>query len=518
MSSQYFSHLNRGINQYSNFVIWIIILISISVRLSFSDTNVFFIDGDEAVVGLMALDLLNGDIPVYFYGQKYGFGLIETAFTAIGIKVFGTTSLAIRIPMLCLWSIILFFWSKNLKALTKQNILLFLLIGLVAATIPAWLLGSMKARSGYLTALLFSNIFVYNILHNKKLNGLHFFVQGLLIVLIYESQKLWLPCTLLLGFALYLKNPKSLRNYKSHLIYLLVGLAIPLVGFGIIKFHTYEIWEQPAISASHLIAKLQFLPTLIISNINGNYWQHISYDDSIYGHTIVTIFFIILSVAVTLKSFLKKDQAIFTLSLFIALISSLVGYIAPLSSARYLLPMPLILLMIIPMISGLIQTKYIQYVYYMGLLMWFFSNIFYLPNFKNYSFINKNPNATYHSIEAVDDKAIFNKLINTLGSANIKYVLASNDYLQYYISYFSGGKITGVGNPQSIRIPQNIRPCKMAYYNYPDRFAIIGFNTNMNVEKYFPIFEDKLFLMFTPPKAFLKPFNLYPPDFEIPDQ
>jgi hypothetical protein len=58
-------------------------------RLLFVNSNVFFFDGDEAIVALMGLDILDGNFPLYFYGQNYGLSIVEALLISFGIILFG---------------------------------------------------------------------------------------------------------------------------------------------------------------------------------------------------------------------------------------------------------------------------------------------------------------------------------------------------------------------------------------------------------------------------------------------
>ena len=71
-------------------------------RLLFVNSNVFFFDGDEAIVALMGLDALDGHFPVYFSGQNYGLSTLEALLVSLGVLIFGTSMLAVKLPMLAL--------------------------------------------------------------------------------------------------------------------------------------------------------------------------------------------------------------------------------------------------------------------------------------------------------------------------------------------------------------------------------------------------------------------------------
>ncbi len=113
------------------------------------------IDGDEAIVGLMARDLLQGEsFPVFFYGQRYGLSLFEVLPLAAAFRFFGEEPTVIRVTMLLLWCIGGVFTVRGVQNVGGGLGAAF--VGLVLATLPMWLGWSMKARGGYITAFLAS--------------------------------------------------------------------------------------------------------------------------------------------------------------------------------------------------------------------------------------------------------------------------------------------------------------------------------------------------------------------------
>src|SRR5262245_20079303 len=66
----------------------------------------FFPDGDECVLGLMAKHLAAGEqLPVFFYGQKYGFSLLEAGTGALAFLAVEQSPAVLKLAMLCLWSL-----------------------------------------------------------------------------------------------------------------------------------------------------------------------------------------------------------------------------------------------------------------------------------------------------------------------------------------------------------------------------------------------------------------------------
>ena len=68
----------------------------IALRVVVYRSSLGVLDGDEAVWGLMARDLLDGQFSVFFWGQGYG-GTLEVFPTALMFALFGTSTFAMRI-------------------------------------------------------------------------------------------------------------------------------------------------------------------------------------------------------------------------------------------------------------------------------------------------------------------------------------------------------------------------------------------------------------------------------------
>ena len=166
-------------------------------RLVFVNSNVFFFDGDEAIVALMGLDVLDGNFPLYFYGQNYGLSIIEALLVSIGVLIFGTTMLAVKIPMLLLWSSGVSLMALTLFRLAKENKAITLLFIAVLILSPTWLVWSMKARGGYLTSFFFVSLVLFLLVQFHRKGSLPAWIGvGISIALIYEAQPIWLPCLL----------------------------------------------------------------------------------------------------------------------------------------------------------------------------------------------------------------------------------------------------------------------------------------------------------------------------------
>jgi hypothetical protein len=133
------------------------VAVAVTVRLPHLLGGHVALDGDESIVGLMARDLLAGKrVPVFFYGQRYGLALVEVAPLAAAFRLFGEAPIVIKATILALWLVGGIFAVR--AAGRFAGTIAALGTALVLATLPAWIGWSMKARGGYVTAFVASQI------------------------------------------------------------------------------------------------------------------------------------------------------------------------------------------------------------------------------------------------------------------------------------------------------------------------------------------------------------------------
>jgi 4-amino-4-deoxy-L-arabinose transferase-like glycosyltransferase len=228
-------------------VIIAIVLVTISVifriALLIGDTLPF--NSDEAVVGLMAKHILEGERPIYFYGQAY-MGSLDAYLVAIGFHFFGVNIWVIRLVQLLLYIAII--WSTAILAyllFRSKKGTLFTLALMVFPTINFTLYSSVSL-GGYGEALLIGNLIL---------------ITGVLII-----------CNDQIDFKVPLQNYSSLYFYA---LGILVGLGLWVNGLTM-------VYSIPVV-------------LIILYNINKN--QHIAGKNSA-TRLIFTIFLLLLGVVI----------------------------------------------------------------------------------------------------------------------------------------------------------------------------------------------------------------------------
>jgi hypothetical protein len=115
------------------------------------------LDADESVVGLMALDILEGrSFPMFFYGGAYnGGGAWEAYLAVLPFAVFGPSALAVKLCVLALWSAAALLFA-DLCRRTLPTGQAMLTVSFFCIATPFFLEWSLKARGGFAEVVLFS--------------------------------------------------------------------------------------------------------------------------------------------------------------------------------------------------------------------------------------------------------------------------------------------------------------------------------------------------------------------------
>jgi 4-amino-4-deoxy-L-arabinose transferase-like glycosyltransferase len=123
------------------------------LRIDFIRASGFVIDGDEAIVGLMANHILHGaELPVFYYGQHY-MGSLEPVCAALMFWLFGSSPFVLQLtPLLFSLALVVVMYALG-REVGGQ------VVGLVAATLCAFppvalVVWSYKARGGFIEVLV----------------------------------------------------------------------------------------------------------------------------------------------------------------------------------------------------------------------------------------------------------------------------------------------------------------------------------------------------------------------------
>jgi len=219
--------------------IWItILLLTAGYKVILLSGAVFPFNSDEAVVGLMAKHILDGERPTFFYGQAY-MGSLDAWLIAAGFSVFGEKVWVIRLVQVLLYlgTVVL---TMYLVQLNSKSTWPPVITGLLMAfPVVNMMLYTTVSLGGYGESLLFGTLLlvVYSLYLRKEagsvaslgllaviglISGFGFWVNG--ITLVYS-----LPVVGLVFWQSKDTKQKRFNHFLAKLAALFLGLLIGLI-------------------------------------------------------------------------------------------------------------------------------------------------------------------------------------------------------------------------------------------------------------------------------------------------
>ncbi len=162
-------------------------LANLLLRLPLYFSTNFWFDGDEAIIGIMAQDVLkSGNISFFFYGQRYGFATVETLFTAFWIIFLGSKIVALKLAGMCIHSLALLFLSLTLRA-KKMNSSTHLFLLCFLLLFPPFYLWAFQMRT---TPFLLASLLFY-LTATHGFSWKRYFVVFFVSFLLLEAQAMF---------------------------------------------------------------------------------------------------------------------------------------------------------------------------------------------------------------------------------------------------------------------------------------------------------------------------------------
>lgn len=216
--------------------LWLILFgLCIVVRLPHLLSEKLFLDIDEATIGIMAKDVLNGKpIPYYFYFQNYGFSTVETLVTAFFIKIVGAGVWALKLGGIFLYSLGCSFLVRFLIEKKTSTLVLICAITVIVA-FPSWLIWGTLMRGGYLTAFICTTAVFYISQTKKNTYGM-VSIAALLFYIAYESNVLIFAPVLLLLFNWLWSNKFEFWKWLTFSLLFFIPLILARILFVTINF------------------------------------------------------------------------------------------------------------------------------------------------------------------------------------------------------------------------------------------------------------------------------------------
>ncbi len=139
-------------------VLGCVLLAALGLRLALLVGPQTELEADEAIVGLMARHILQGERPIFYYMQPY-MGSLEAYLAACSFALFGSSTFSLKlVPLLAslLFVVLVFATGYRLGGLVSAAV-----SGLYVAVPPAFLaLWSLKARGGYIETLVVGQLLI----------------------------------------------------------------------------------------------------------------------------------------------------------------------------------------------------------------------------------------------------------------------------------------------------------------------------------------------------------------------
>ncbi len=314
-----------------------LVVLVVATRLPQLSSPTLQLDGDEAVLGLMAMHWIErGELPLFFLGQSYGLTLLEGALAAASFLVFGVSAAALKGAMLLPWLAGACFLVAAVRRMEGDRAA-WLAVLFVAAC-PAWGAWSLKARGGYVTAFFLAHVAVWIAVGRPTASErgrlARLFLLGALTGLVMIAQALW--AIVLAPFLL--RELRRERPIRAALLLAAGALAavLPLWAWG--RARASWGFEPSFYNAPHLLTGLYRLPLLIADTLGGAFFLR-----QVAGGPVFDIAGIVWSAALAAGVLLairelvsKSGPRPVHLSLFGIALTLLVAI--PANTPRYLLP------------------------------------------------------------------------------------------------------------------------------------------------------------------------------------
>lgn len=245
-----------------------LIAIAVVARLPQLLSPNLLLTGDEAVLGLMAKHVAQGkELPMFFYGQHYGFTLIEELVGALSFTLFGVGAIPLKLAILAVWIVGIVFVFLALARLIGDARSLWITSFLVLS--PVWAVPSMNAWGGYQTAFTASAILWWMLAQERSLDTTaQWVLAGLLTSLIYFAQRLWLPGVLPFVAAALVTR----RRWVMPLLAYLVMTAAPILLLELTVSRANDVWGTPSLGNSYFLGALPYVGQQIYLNFTGAYY------------------------------------------------------------------------------------------------------------------------------------------------------------------------------------------------------------------------------------------------------
>jgi len=445
------------------------------------------VDGDEAILGLMCMDVLeHGRWWPIFWGQNYGFVLPEMLTCIPFMYVFGVSVFTAKVPMLLWFASGVFFMHRSLDLFTPPRLKWLLTILVIVA--PTWLLWSMRLRGGYLPAFALTQLLIYLAFRFQSWNLQRASLIGLLMGLIFVQQAIWLPGALLVALVSWRRSGRPTKLALLTLLFSLLPFAL------LLPFRLDEPYHQPqffVFSAEVFSFNASVMLSYLERGMQGLHLHGWAYRDLVSAN-VFSIAFLGLKAAVVvtfLVSLRYRPQVNFKLALTLAILS-LLGWSLFLGSAapRYALPLFGYGILLMAMVWKSSRQS------------WFYGTVLLMIGLSVNTLISSN------KIHYEDfTRSEMNGLMATFGEQGVEVVFTENYLLQWQVMFYSEGKIVARSKRYTDRRMDRFDGIDAMYTSYPEKTALVDWTKEQRIQSDWN--NDAFFVDFEPKEEVLRELN-----------
>jgi len=408
-------------------IILALLLLNILPRLVYILSGGFFMDGDEAILGSVVQDSFNNHyLSLFLNGQSYGFVFLEVIMSVAVSLFFGANIFSLKIAIFIFWLanlVILYYIGKKIFLSRKFAFLAVLLISFI----PVWYDWATKARFGYVSAFLLSDLVI--LLTLLKKTKVRIIAISLCLLLIYLVQPLYLVVTAPF-VAYYFFND---FKFKDTLFFTFGSLVLIAVSHFLLSSIGFNYQLQNKLGFSEIARNSHNILSYYSVAYSGNFFDNLSfkgyYFSSLDSYIFIGILLIIIicNFYLILKNRIKKFNVLFLVSVLLYIFFMLF-YNGEEYHYRYLLPffMPSCYLIVLT-IEQVSQLKLKKYLYIL-LVIYAFSSLF--CGIISYPYIFPKLNNSYTEVERIEFLGDF------LNAHDIKCVYALDWITSQHINYF----------------------------------------------------------------------------------
>jgi hypothetical protein len=431
------------------------------------------LDGDEAILGLMARHLAEGrEVPAFFYGQTYGFSAIEAAAGALAFRVAGAGDVQLKLAMLALWC----------TGVVGLFVALSHFIGprrgfwatLVFVLMPAWSVWSMKARGGYLTAFAAAAwLWCVLIAVRERSRPAAWSLAGGLTALIFLAQRLWLPAVLPVVAWLLWKE----RRIRSCLAYLAGGAAVILAALALSDMSVGQMVAPPMRTQAPIAAVPEFLDR-IYTNLTGSYYLWVTIQPGRITAALAWFWSGVLAGLLCLQAYRLITRRFLGIShvLCVATLATLTAtwLFVPAPEPRFLLPLAALLVAWASVeavdladrlrVAEWIRVAFVGSVIALGALAHLEA--------ADYSYLWTLPD------DGVREKERLARVLEYVEARGIRHVFSTNGLLQWQIMFYSDEKLVARFRSDRDRYPEYVAEVDRALAA-GEPVAVVGYATPM---------------------------------------